>query len=231
MEAAEIVSVPARILEIGCGTGLLTGKLADAYPAASIEAVDIAPGMIEHARKSLQDKQNLSWTIGDICKVILPGPFELAISSSSFQWVSPLGKAFTRIRESLASGGYLVFSMMLKETLHELQESRMRTAPQKPVLHKLPTRGDVLGWLDCAGYELVTHDVVDFRVEYDSAWGFLKSINKQGVTAGSVSFSQSLLNRVQLKRLAIDYDDYYSAGGGKVYATYEVLTAVAEKRH
>lgn len=46
-----------NILDIGCGTGYFTEQLARCYPNANITAVDIAPGMIEYARKKLRSKK------------------------------------------------------------------------------------------------------------------------------------------------------------------------------
>lgn len=43
-----------RILEIGCGTGRLTSRLASVFPNAAIVAVDLAPNMIEAARHNVQ---------------------------------------------------------------------------------------------------------------------------------------------------------------------------------
>src|SRR5512140_1668514 len=47
---------PRRILEPGCGTGLYTRMLLDAFPAASILGIDVSEAMIRIARKRIDDQ-------------------------------------------------------------------------------------------------------------------------------------------------------------------------------
>ncbi len=46
-------AAPARVLEFGCGTGLLTRRLRARFPDALHVATDAASGMLEHARRAL----------------------------------------------------------------------------------------------------------------------------------------------------------------------------------
>ena len=46
-----------RILELGCGTGRLTRRMAELYPSAVIVAVDISPEMIAHAK----ERYTINW--------------------------------------------------------------------------------------------------------------------------------------------------------------------------
>src|SRR5690554_1997202 len=41
---------PANILDLGCGTGWFTRKLANQYPSAAVTGADLAPGMLQQAR-------------------------------------------------------------------------------------------------------------------------------------------------------------------------------------
>jgi SAM-dependent methyltransferase len=44
------VDAPARVLDLGTGTGQAAGILAARYPSAQVDAVDASPAMIERAR-------------------------------------------------------------------------------------------------------------------------------------------------------------------------------------
>src|SRR5262250_129806 len=46
-----------RVLEIGCGAGRMTRALSELFK--SVDAIDISPEMIAHARRSLRDLQNV----------------------------------------------------------------------------------------------------------------------------------------------------------------------------
>src|SRR5690554_7978629 len=50
---------PATILDLGCGTGWFTRKLASQYPKASITGADLAPGMLEQAKTS--SSETIRW--------------------------------------------------------------------------------------------------------------------------------------------------------------------------
>jgi SAM-dependent methyltransferase len=46
---------PRRVLDVGTGTGKAARLLAERFPAAEIVGVDLAPGMVEEARRLLPD--------------------------------------------------------------------------------------------------------------------------------------------------------------------------------
>ena len=58
---AQIPSKNARILEIGCGAGVTTRSLAQAYPDATILAIDANPNLIDTASIQNSDLTNVNW--------------------------------------------------------------------------------------------------------------------------------------------------------------------------
>jgi malonyl-CoA O-methyltransferase len=117
------------ILDIGCGTGYLTRKLAEHYPAARIEGIDIAPGMIEAANK--YQLNNLSFKVEDGERMEEKegeggeGIYDLVASNASLQWMS-VEKVFANVAKLLKPGGLFVFSTFGPKTLRELKESGFR---------------------------------------------------------------------------------------------------------
>lgn len=55
-------AAPARILEFGCGTGLLTRRLQARFPGAAHLATDASPEMIDLARASVHDPARVAAT-------------------------------------------------------------------------------------------------------------------------------------------------------------------------
>ena len=109
---------PAKIIDLGCGTGYLTAKLAGEFPRARVEGIDLAPGMIDEAKK--RSLPNLSFRLGDGEEIEDKG-YDLVVSSSSFQWMA-IGKAFARVAALLQPEGYFLFTTFGPQTLKELKE-------------------------------------------------------------------------------------------------------------
>jgi len=82
----EATGVPSpRILDLGCGTGELTRRLAAS--AGSIVAVDRSPRMVAAAKASVNGcHPNIAWIVGDADNAPIAGPFDLAIAAESFHW-------------------------------------------------------------------------------------------------------------------------------------------------
>ncbi|MCI5121086.1 MAG: methyltransferase domain-containing protein [Candidatus Electrothrix sp. AUS4] len=78
---------PLRVLEIGCCTGLLTGKLLQSdIKVGSLLLNDLMPDFAERLPQNLAVDE-LGFLPGDIEKLSLPGSFDLIISSSTFHWL------------------------------------------------------------------------------------------------------------------------------------------------
>ncbi|MEA3389689.1 methyltransferase domain-containing protein [Sphingobium sp. CCH11-B1] len=101
----------ARILEIGCGTGLLTRDIQARWPAAELTATDISPGML--AQAAAQGRVAGTFLTMDGEAPAFDGPwFDLILSSLAFQWFDDLSAAIARLAALLRPGGSLIFSTM-----------------------------------------------------------------------------------------------------------------------
>ena len=66
---------PARVLELGMGTGETTRRLIEAYPEAWVIGLDSSPDMVFRARKSYDDVQ-----LARMEDPLPDGPWDLVIS-------------------------------------------------------------------------------------------------------------------------------------------------------
>ncbi len=112
-----------KILEIGCGTGILTQGLAGLFPDAGIVALDGSEEMIQVAR----EKRGLSgvcFTPSCLDAFHLAGhSFDLVVSSSALHWMGEPGELFARISSGLSPGCVVAFCMFGPRSLEELQEA------------------------------------------------------------------------------------------------------------
>ena len=101
----------ARILEIGCGTGLLTRDIQARWPGAEIIVTDLSPGMLDKAAAGGLVAGRFLAMDGEA--PAFDGPwFDLILSSLAFQWFDDLPAAIARLAALLRPGGSLIFSTM-----------------------------------------------------------------------------------------------------------------------
>jgi ubiquinone/menaquinone biosynthesis C-methylase UbiE len=130
--ALTCVPAPKRILDVGCGTGYLLGRLAVRAPHAEILAgIDAAPAMIETARAVAADGR-LRFVVGTAERLPWPAAvFDLVVSTTSFDhWVDQRAE-LAECARVLAPGGCLVladlFSPLLLPTLLAGRRDKART--------------------------------------------------------------------------------------------------------
>src|SRR6185437_8494716 len=77
----------AAVLEVGCGTGQLTERLA--YSGFRLTAIDIGPSMIAAARRRLAGTEVSFQTTSFEELDAVDASFDLVISSAAFHWIDP----------------------------------------------------------------------------------------------------------------------------------------------
>ena len=140
-----------RILELGCGTGFLTGNLLEFLARARIDAIDISATMIEQARRAVAANERIHWHVCDVWDYQAGAVYDLISSSSSLQWMQPLDALFCRLASMLKPGGRLLCSLMVEGTLGELHRLRREIAPHKSPRDRLPTIAATVACLQSVG--------------------------------------------------------------------------------
>ncbi|MBE9034675.1 class I SAM-dependent methyltransferase [aff. Roholtiella sp. LEGE 12411] len=91
------------ILDLGCGTGQLTEKIAIA--GAEVRGIDYAPTMIETAR---QNYPHLRFDVADARKFQVDQPLDAVFSNAVLHWVKEADSAIASIHQALKPGGRFV---------------------------------------------------------------------------------------------------------------------------
>jgi ubiquinone/menaquinone biosynthesis C-methylase UbiE len=97
---------PQRALDLGTGTGVVAKALGRRYPEAEVVGIDLSPGMIEEARRTLPEElaARVRFEVGDAAALSCRnGAFELVVLSNMIPFYDEL----TRV---VAPGGTIVFS-------------------------------------------------------------------------------------------------------------------------
>jgi trans-aconitate 2-methyltransferase len=102
-----------RILDLGCGTGHLTARIADA--GAEVVGIDASPAMIEEARRNFAGRPRLRFEVADARTFARAaelaaeiGRFDAVFSNAVLHWVRPPEDAVRAIRAALRPGGRFV---------------------------------------------------------------------------------------------------------------------------
>ncbi len=99
-----------RILDLGCGDGTLTQKLAECVPHGRVVGIDASWGMIETAKKLEQNRENLCFRLMDIECLNFEYQFDLVFSNATLQWVKDHKRMLQRVYLRLRPNGVLRFN-------------------------------------------------------------------------------------------------------------------------
>jgi trans-aconitate 2-methyltransferase len=83
------------VLDVGCGDGYLTARLAARAPAATVLGVDASPGMIAEAQQRADGR--MRFELADVLRFTSAETFDLVVSANTLHWVTDLGSALSRL--------------------------------------------------------------------------------------------------------------------------------------
>lgn len=99
---------PRLAVDLGCGTGSATQRIAERWPAAEVIGVDDSPDML--AREAPPGSR-VRWQRADIGRWRAPAPVDLIYSNAALHWLPDHAALFPRLLEQLAPGGVLAVQM------------------------------------------------------------------------------------------------------------------------
>jgi malonyl-CoA O-methyltransferase len=197
-----------RVLEIGCGTGLLTRRLLPALGGRWL-VTDIAAGMVDAARAALPGAEAEFRVMDGEHPDAMPASFDLVVSNLAAQWFADLPGAIAALRRCLAPGGRLMLT-----TLGAASFAEWRAAHQRLGLPcgtaSYPSARQVA---DMNPGAQVTAEAIPVR--YADGRAFVAALKAIG--AGTPAAGHRPLAPGQLKRVL-------AALGSPATVTYEVLT-------
>jgi len=129
-----------HVVDLGCGTGNMTGILKQRFPAADVLGVDGAETMLDKARAAVpncrfEQADFATWTPA---KAAAP---DLIFSNAALHWVTNHKTLFPRLLSLLAPHGVLAVQM-----------PSMHDAPFRALQNEIAREGPWSRFLDDAGY-------------------------------------------------------------------------------
>ena len=115
---------PSRILDLGCGPGFYSHRLAER--GHHCRGIDFGPASIEYARRQRLDESTCDFILGDIRHMDFGGPYELAmILYGELNVFSPPEalEIFRKVRARLSPRGLLMVEMQTPDAIERLGRS------------------------------------------------------------------------------------------------------------
>ena len=210
----------SKILELGCGTGLYTRMLLDAFRGASILGVDISEAMVRVAKRGIGDPR-ARFAVAD-AEEIATGSYDLVTSNAAFQWFLSFPRTIARMASLLTGGGLLTFSFFGPETFAELDAALRASAlrreardGERVAATAFHSRDEISKALSAA---FPRWDIVERRYhqEFPTLADLLRSIRYTGTRGGGTHGSWSPGKHARVEGA---YRERY----GGIKATYQVF--------
>ena len=161
---------PARILEIGCGTGKNLVDLAEAFPAAHITGLDLSADMLDRARAKIApfaDRVDLLHRPYDGTVADEDGKFDLIVISYALSMINPgYDEVINLCRQDLNEGGIIA--------VVDFHETRWTWFRKWMGVNHVRMEGQILAQLD-AGFEAVVRRI---GRGYGGLWRFVTFVGR-----------------------------------------------------
>jgi predicted TPR repeat methyltransferase len=115
---------PLRVLDLGCGTGLMGAAIR--HRAIRLDGVDISPAMVERARaRGIYDRLDA----GDLFALLVgrPGAYDLLLAADVCPYIGDLAPFLAACAPALVGGGLLAFTVERGESGWSLGGTRRFT--------------------------------------------------------------------------------------------------------
>ncbi len=161
-----------RIIDLGCGTGIITEKLAQTFQYRQFYAVDIAEQLLLQAKTRLSPL-GIEVFNADFEEYIAGTPlFNLAFANMALQWSFNFAHTLQKISSLLETKGLLAFSLPLAGTFTELS--------QNYPINKFYAAQEILDFLSQVQLTPLTFTTETIHLQFASLQAALWSIKAMG---------------------------------------------------
>jgi len=141
-----------KVLEVGCGIGVLSSYLAEKYEWG-VTGIDLDPEQIDRAKNDHRENNYLKFLEADVTKLPFgDNEFDLVLSVDALHHIPNRNKAFGEINYVLKSNGFYVlvdialpkffwkFSIPVDEVIHYMKGNNFRI-----IYGKKPLKTNIIG--------------------------------------------------------------------------------------
>ncbi|KRF02182.1 malonyl-[acyl-carrier protein] O-methyltransferase BioC [Frateuria sp. Soil773] len=216
---------PARVLDVGAGTGRGSALLKKRWPQAQVLALDLALPMLQAAKRHAGWLKPFQRVCAEATRLPLPDhSVDVLHSNLCFQWIDDLPALFGECARVLRPGGLLAFSTFGPDTLKELRAA-WAAADRQPHVGRFLDMHDVGDALINAGLRDPVLDVDRYTLTYSEPRMLLKELQGLGATNADSARERGLTGKSHYRAMLAAYEAMRV--DGRIPATWEVVTAHA----
>jgi biotin biosynthesis protein BioC len=227
---------PARVLDVGAGTGYGTQQLRARYAAANLIALDLAPAMLHATRArfptpnwSQRARLRLTPNASPLTHLICADMERLPLKSSSvdllwsslaLQWANDLAATLRGFHTALAPGGLLMFATFGPDTLKELRTA-FAQVDHAPHVNRFADLHDIGDMLIDAGFASPVMEMEMLTLTYTDLKSLMLDLKGIGAHNASAQRRRGLMGTRAWRELQAAYDALRV--DGRLPASYEVI--------
>lgn len=202
------------MLEIGCGTGVLTKKIINKLSYEELFINDMIEQPINEI-STFSDK--IKKLPGDCENIPFPNNLDLVISNATFQWVEDLNSLLNKIHSSLKSDGILAFTTFGRTNLYQI---KILTGKSLNYWNK-QTIEDILG----KNFRIIYSHEETINIEFNSVYDILTHLKLSGVN----SLEETKWTKNDLKIFGGKYNKFFKMHNNELILTYQPLYFICAK--
>jgi trans-aconitate 2-methyltransferase len=113
-----------QLLDLGCGDGKLSARIAERLPHGTVLGVDASASMVAYAQQQFGGERwpNLRFEVADARQLGFDARFDSLVSFNALHWVPQQALALQGIRRALRPGGRAQLRLVTKAALTSLEE-------------------------------------------------------------------------------------------------------------
>lgn len=208
-----------RVMDLGCGTGYVTGKLLQQAAINRVTAVDIAPGMLDLSRQRYGN--DVDWLLADAQSMaVASASHDAIISSLAIQWCADLPALFSNTARVLKPGCDFIAATLGPNTLKELRWAWQQVDDYQHVNEFIAA--EVLQQAIMPTFAGLQWHTEMVEMKFASVNEALRSLKQLGASNHNTGARHGLTTKSQLKAMQVAYESLRDEQG-QLPLTYEVF--------
>lgn len=208
-----------NVLELGCGTGLLTNLLVQQFAIRQLVLNDIVPDLTHVAQRYTSGRPKLQVKLfpGDMELIPLPAHQDLVACNAVLQWAARPDTMLGTMTDCVKRGGLLAIATFGP---HNLQETRDLTGASLHYLSLAAIQRKLAAFVEL----IECHEEIR-TISFESAYAVLQHLKRTGVN----SLQQQSWSPRAVKEFCRVYESQFRAANS-VPLTYHPIIVVARRR-